>query len=240
MFIQKYKKQFIFYLIFVFLLNLIFNLVSYLKQNKTKLVIEFIQPHELNLSDHLLYENYITSRIKRILKLSTINFELPLLSNLHTRSVLMLDNKKELFEILKSNSLTYERYIRFEKPKITFIFDKNQNLNFENLENKLRNDIITLLFRQLDLEIQNIRDIINNSKFKKRYSFHYERLDELFNEMNDLKENPIRQIFQSSIKLKFTHEENKIDNFKRLLFFLMTLLIIFALMTIYRKYNLKI
>ena len=53
MFIQKYKKQFIFYLIFVFLLNLIFNLVSYLKQNKTKLVIEFIQPHELNLSDHL-------------------------------------------------------------------------------------------------------------------------------------------------------------------------------------------
>ena len=123
MFIQKYKKQFIFYLIFVFLLNLIFNLVSYLKQNKTKLVIEFIQPHELNLSDHLLYENYITSRIKRILKLSTINFELPLISNLYNKSVLMLDNKKDLFEILKSNSLTYERYIRFEKPKITFIFD---------------------------------------------------------------------------------------------------------------------
>ena len=58
--------------------------------------------------------------------------------------------------------------------------------------------------------------------------------------MNDLKENSIRQIFQSSIKLKFTHMENKIDNFKRLLFFLITLLIIFALMTIYHKYNSKI
>lgn len=239
MFIQKYKKLFIFYLIFVFLLNLIFNLVIHLKQSQTKLIIEFIPPNELNLSDDLVHENYITSRISRILKLSVVSLELPLLSNLHSKSLDMLDNKQDIFEILKSNRLAYKKYIRFERPKITFILNNNQNLNYENLENNLRNDILSLLFRQLDREIQTIRDVINNSKFKKRYKFHYKRLDELFKEMNDMKENQIRSIFQSSIKIKFNHEENKIDNFKRLLFFLLSLLIIFVLMITYHKYNLK-
>ena len=239
MFIQKYKKIFIFYLIFVFFLNLIFNLFIHLKQSQTKLTIEFIPPNELNLSDHLIYENYITTRISRILELSTVKLDLPLLFNLHNRFIHMLDSKKDIFEILKSNSITHEKYIRFEKPKITFILNNNQNLNYEILENKLRNDIFSLLFGQLDREIQSIRDIINNSKFKKRYKFHYERLGELFKEMNDLKENQIASVFKSSIKIKFNHEENKIDNFKRLLFFLISLLIIFVLMITYHKYNLK-